>query len=291
MPRSSQVRNALHKAIKLLNSAGCDTPRLDAEVLLAWQFGRDRAWLHAHPEHELSPEQVRAFACLVRRRMAREPLAYVTGQREFYGLDFAVTPAVLVPRPETELLVESALEFAKGVSDSPTDLPLFIDVGTGSGAIAVSIAVRLPGARVVATDTSRAALSVARENARRHGVGGRVSPVCGDLLAPFGAARQPTVIVSNPPYLTPAEIAAAAPEIRVYEPRGALDGGEDGLSPLRRLARQAARMGDNLLAVYVEIGAGQGEAAMQIAKEHLRGLDARLIADYARLDRVLACER
>ncbi len=275
------VDSVLREATHTLTFAGCDTPRLDAEVLLAHVLGQDRAWLYAHPEHLPSPRQLSAYRALVSRRAKREPVAYLTGHKEFFGLDFVVTPDVLVPRPETELLVEQALGWAERV---PAPLTI-ADVGTGSGAIAVTLAVHLPGALVVATDTSPAALALARRNAARHGVAGRVHCVQGDLLAPLAGGF--SLVVANPPYLSPADLAAAPPEVARWEPRAALDGGPDGLATIRRLLAVAS---DRLRpdgALLMEIGAGQGAEVLALARRHFPQATVEIAKDYAGLDRML----
>jgi release factor glutamine methyltransferase len=275
-------------------------------VLLAHSLGRDRGWLYAHSEYLLSPSQLSDYQALVARRANREPVAYLAGHKEFFGLDFIVTPDVLIPRPETEQLVEMALQVVRaglvpipraGINHAPMAIA---DVGTGSGAIAVTLAVHLPEAHVFATDTSPAALAVARRNAARHGVADRVHCVQGDLLAPLktsppaplsaaerGKRRPFQLIVANPPYLSQADLAAAPPEVARWEPRAALDGGPDGLAIIRRLL---AMVTDRLCpagALLVEIGAGQGADVLALARRYLAGATVEIARDYAGLDRVL----
>ena len=173
------LREFLQEAIGELREAGVDSPELDAELLLAHALGVERSWLLAYPEHRLTPDQMAAFQSLLARRLAREPLAYITGRRWFYDIQLAVTPAVLIPRPETEELVERALAWLR---ERPR--AVVADVGTGSGAIALAVAKHAPRARIYATDISPEALAVARENARRLGLAARVAFLLGDLLAP-----------------------------------------------------------------------------------------------------------
>jgi release factor glutamine methyltransferase len=277
----NSIAQALSQASARLAAAGCDAPRLDAEVLLAYVVGRERAWLYAHPEYILSSSQLSAYDSLIERRARREPVAYLTGSKEFYGLEFLVTPDVLIPRPETERLVEIALEW---LATSPAG-DLIVDVGTGSGAIAVALAVHIEHADVLATDTSSAALAVARNNAARHGVAARVQCVRADLLAPLAGTLR--LIVSNPPYLTRAELDTAAPEVACYEPRRALDGGPNGLVVLERLLAMASWRLCPGGALLVEIGAGQGTQAYALARSHFPESNVEIARDYAGRDRVL----
>lgn len=232
-----RVRDVLVRAQAALRAAGSTSPALDAEVLLAHVLGADRAALYASPERELTQEQVARYRELVGRRLEGVPVAYLTGRKEFMGLDFHVNPAVLIPRPETELMVERALAL---LQDLPR--PLAVDVGTGSGAVAVSIARYHPGAVVYAVDISPAALEVAGANVRRHGVAERVRCLEGDLLAPLppDLVGRVDLICANLPYIPSPDFPYLPRDVR-HEPRLALDGGPDGLGAYRRLVPQAAR--------------------------------------------------
>jgi release factor glutamine methyltransferase len=237
---------------QFLAQKGVESPRLDAEVLLAHALGCRRIELYTRSEEVASDAARATFREQVKRRVEGCPVAYLVGTKEFYLLPFEVTPAVLIPRPATESLVLAALERAK-----PLPAPRLLDVGTGSGCIAVSVAKRHPGARVVAVDTSDDALAVARRNAERHGVASRVTFRTGDLYADLASESPFDFILSNPPYIPTADIDTLAPEVRGHEPRSALDGGPDGLAVLDRLIAGAAghlKPGGWLL---VEIGAGQ----------------------------------
>jgi len=272
---------ALKRASQSLAAAGCESPRLDSEVLLAHILDQDRAWLYAHPDHVLSLAQSSAYQALVSRRARREPVAYLTGHKEFYALDFFVTPDVLIPRPETEEMVEQAIHWVKTSYVSGA----VVDVGTGSGAIAVTLALHLPHIQVIATDTSSAALAVARRNAARHGVAHRVFFLQADLLAPL---REPLgLIVANPPYVSHSELSAAPPEVARWEPRAALDGGPDGLAVIRQLlglVSQRLAPGGGL---FVEIGAGQGCDVLELARHYFPGAIVDIAKDYANRDRLL----
>ena len=231
---------------------GLSTARQDAELLLRRTVARDRAWVIAHPDDELMPEQARQYESWIARRERGEPLQYITGEAEFYGLPFRVTPEVLIPRPETEHVVEKVLTLAGRFQQ-----PRIVDVGTGSGAIAVSLAHKLPHAQITATDICPQALAVARENAKRNGVVLRF--FSGDLLAPV-AGEQFEIIVSNPPYVPSADRATLSVEVREYEPKLALFAGDDGLDVYRRLIPAAfgALVAGGYLAL--EIGYGQSPA-------------------------------
>lgn len=250
----------LRQGAAALRRAGIETPRLDAEVLLAHAWEKTRTELLIAPEREVPEAVVREFMRQIRLRAAGMPVAYLTGEKEFMSLPFFVCSAVLIPRPETELLVESVLAFLRGWFESGRQAALVADVGTGSGAIAVSVAYYEPRARLVATDISGAALEIAAANAARNGVAGRVEFLQGDLLEPVLEAKGKSVgavVAANLPYIPTAELESLPAAVRC-EPRIALDGGEDGLELYRRLLPQAAAflMPGGMLAC--EIGEGQG---------------------------------
>ncbi len=278
------AKEALAEAATRLRSEGVDTPRLDADLLLAHVLGVNRATLFTWPERPLTPKELTQFRDLVSRRAAREPLAYVVGHREFFGLDFAVDRRVLIPRPETELLVEHALRFA---DRAPSGLQV-ADVGAGSGAIVVALAVHLPRATLYALDESADALDLVAENARRHGVAARVHCLRGDLLEPLTGAVD--LITANLPYVRTEEWQALMPEIRDYEPRAALDGGPDGLDLIRRLLSLAVPCLLPGGALLLEIGASQGPAVTALARQHFPRAEVRLHTDYAGLDRLVVVE-
>jgi release factor glutamine methyltransferase len=249
--------------------------RRDAELLLMRVLGRDHAWLMTHADGELSAEQLSQFGNWVARRARQEPVQYILGETEFYGLTLRVTPAVLIPRPETEHLVEAVL--ARVRRDAAVRI---CDVGTGSGAIAVALAHALPLARVMAVDLSAAALDVARENAERHGVAERVRLVESDLLHAVRGERF-DVVVSNPPYVAEGEVLEA--QVREYEPREALFAGPTGMEIYPRLIPEAWEVlapGGWLL---MEIGHGQREALAEL----LMGWDGvEFVADLQGIPRV-----
>lgn len=254
MQPAPTIAALLRHAEPVLAAAGIDTARLDAEVLLASVVGTDRAGLYARLRDPVDAGAER-FHALVERRARREPLAYILGHKEFHSLDFIVNSAVLIPRPETEHLIEAVVAH---LGDRPARI---CDVGTGSGCIAVTLARVLPRCRIVAADISRPALRIARQNARHHGVSDRVHFVAADLLRAF--AGRFDVIVSNPPYLRPTD--ARSPELD-WEPAAALTAGAKGLDAIAGLIASAApRMTPGAL-LAVEIGAGQDADAMALAR-------------------------
>ena len=233
------IAEAISEGSRLLEQADGDEARRTAGVLLAHRLGVDRTRLLTHPEEAIGEEDHQRFLQMLARRVAGEPLQYITGHQEFYRLDFLVTPAVLIPRPETDFLVERVLTL---VRDTQLAAPLIVDVGTGSGCIAVTLAVELPGARIIATDISGAALQVARQNAARHGVSTHIEFYEGDLLAPLvtpGISNQVDVLASNPPYVAENQPELVQHEVREFEPHIALFGGVDGLTFYRRLLVEA----------------------------------------------------
>ncbi|MBZ0270506.1 peptide chain release factor N(5)-glutamine methyltransferase [bacterium] len=247
------VLSLIGKATGYLAGQGVSSPRLDTEILLAHVLSLDRVGLYCAFERELTEEEVGAFRELIRRRGKREPVAYIVGVREFFSRPFAVTPAVLIPRPETEHVVEAALEWIG--KDARARV---LDVGTGSGAIAVTIAAERPNVRVVATDDAAETLVVARQNAERHGVGERVEFLCGAFDA--GAAGPFDLVVSNPPYVDPATRSQLAPDVIDFEPSRALFAESDGLAVIFRLAGIAPALLAPGGRLVVEIGYDQGEA-------------------------------
>jgi release factor glutamine methyltransferase len=259
-----------------LTAAGCDTPRLDAEPLLADALGVDRAAIVSDPGRGLTPEQARRFQSYAMRRAQREPVAYILGTKGFRTIDLLVDRRVLIPRPETEHLVEAALELPHGARVA--------DVGTGSGAVALALKAERPDLEVLATDASPDALAVARANAQRLGL--EVELLEGDLLAPVEGRLD--AVLSNPPYVADGERGSLAPDITRHEPALALFAGEDGLSLIRRLAPQAAATGASMLAL--EVGLGQAGAVAEI----VRGAgfpDTGAVADLAGIERVVVGRR
>ena len=268
---------------RLKDSPHADRARRDAETLLLHMLGRDRAFLIAHGDEVLTAAGAVRYYALIDRRLNGEPIQYIVGEAEFYGLPFHVTHDVLIPRPETEHAVEKVLELA-----AQFKAPRIVDVGTGSGAIAVALQHKLPQASVVATDLSQDALEVARENAQRNGVADRIRFFAGDLLAAV-SAEQFDIAVSNPPYVPEGDHAVLAVEVREFEPALALFAGADGLAIYRRLipAAHAALAAGGFL--VMEIGFTQ-EAAVRalLAETGFGGIE--FIADLQGIPRI-ACAR
>jgi len=266
---------------------GVEEAALEAEVLLRHALGLERAQFYARLSEEISPDGRTAFEALLARRLRREPAAYIIGRREFYGLELEVTSAAPIPRPETELLVEEALAQARRLQSTCPE-PHIVDVGTGCGAIALALAMRLPAARVTAIDTSQAALDLARRNAARLGLSERVRFALGDLLSPLEEAAD--IVVANLPYVPSGEWERLPPEIRCHEPRAALDGGPDGLRLIARLLDEAPAHVRSPGALVLEIGYDQGAAVAALAHKAFPGSAIAVKQDLASLDRAVLIE-
>jgi len=282
------IGRLLNWTTDFLRDKGVESPRLDAEVLLAAARGCQRIELYTAFD-EPAPEALREkFRALVKERATGKPVAYLVGKREFFSLTFELTPDVLIPRPETELLVVRALDLARTMGGDVLEIA---DVGTGSGVLAVALAKHLPQCRVTATDVSAAALSVAQRNAERHGVIGRIEWYEGDLFAPVDVKRRFSLIVSNPPYVTSGEMTQLAADVRRFEPALALDGGPEGTSVIERLLPQAA---ERLLPggwLLMEIGPSTFERVERLVAA-TPGLERRPTQkDLAGLPRVVQAQR
>lgn len=278
-----------------LKTADIDTPRLDAEVLLAHTLHVSRSCLYSRLQETVSDAQKKAFQQNVVRRTQREPVAYITGRQEFWSLEFQVNPGVLIPRPDTEIVVETALRL---LASSRLTAPRILDIGTGSGCIVIALATELPHAQIWAVDRTQASLSLAQKNAQAHQVGQRITFACGDLFGPVPpGAPFFDLLVTNPPYIASQKIDTLQPEVRLWEPRIALDGGADGLDFYGRLLYDSPdyiRPGGWLVA---EIGETQKDALVQLGQKvqlghkqcHLRFRTCR--QDYAGRDRVTVFQK
>ena len=265
---------------------GIESPRLDAEVLLSAVLGRDRMYLYVHFDEPLEPDELARFRAYVKERAAHVPLAYVLGRREFMGLDFRVTRDTLIPRPDTEVLVQCALDFLRARTDGGANDLRIADIGTGTGAIALSVIHYTEGACADVVDISPAAAAVARENAEKLGLTESLDVHVGDLLAPL-AGRSYDMILSNPPYIPTADIAGLMPEVCRYEPHLALDGGADGLDIYRRLMADAPILLKDGGAIAVEVGMDEAEAVAVLAIAHPRIVRTEILKDLAGIERVV----
>ncbi|MBP2637720.1 MAG: prmC [Firmicutes bacterium] len=261
-------------------SKGMDNPRLDAEVLLCHILGKDRLYLYTHFDQPLTTGELAAYRQAVKQRATHAPVAYINGYKEFMGMDFVVSPAVLIPRPDTEILVEAALDRL-----ALANAPAIADLGTGSGAIIVSILAKLSAAVGVAVDISSEALTVAGENAVRHGVKDRLTCLKGDMLQPL-TGQKFDAIISNPPYIPDGDIAGLSPEVR-QEPHMALAGGADGLDFYRRIVSAGAEYIRPGGFIAVEVGINQAKEVAALANAGNRLTTEAIIKDYAGIERVV----
>ncbi len=279
----------LSDAERCLNAAGIDQPALEAAWLLEHVLQLSPLMQRLNPERRMTNPECDRVRVLVARRANREPLQYLLGTQEFCGRDFRVTPSVLIPRPESELLVEEAI---RRCAHNPS--PAVVDVGTGSGCLAVSVALALPAVRVAAIDISPDALAVARANMAQHEVESRIECFLGDLLAPLSDevwAYQADVILSNPPYIADRELPALQPEVRDFEPRSALAGGRDGMDVHRRLLQQAPAFLKPGGVLLMEVGMGQAAAVCLQAEASGWFRTASVLRDQGGIDRVVCFEK
>ena len=297
------VLEAIQKSSDFLAKKGVDSPRLQTELLLAHLLKLPRMQLYLNFERALSPAETDALREMIKRRGVREPLQHIVGSTSFCGLDLRVNRHALIPRPETELLAEEAWKFLQGRagteltrdsselhaaagSESQPYPSTTLDFGTGTGCIAIAIAAKCPGANIVALDISPEALALAKTNAEKNQVADRIEFVHGDGFAAVGSARSFDLIASNPPYIASAEIETLQPEVRDFDPRGALDGGPDGLDFYRMLAKQAKPFLKPEGKVMLEFGDGQAEDIRNIFQAENWIVEA-VKADYSQRERIL----
>lgn len=265
-----------------------EDPHLEAEVLLAHALGIKRIQIYTMHDRVLKDEELAEFKKLILRRIKREPTAYIIGYRPFMSLDIEVNKDVLIPRPETEILVENAIDIIKG---SGKDQVSVLDIGTGSGAIAVSIAKYCPAAHVTATDISQSAVNTAGNNARKHGVADRISFKTGDIFSPVDRSPGFDVIVSNPPYIKSEELGLLQPEISKYEPIRALDGGPDGLAYYRKIISLAHEYLSGEGHLLLESGAGQADDIIEIFGISGIFKSIKRSKDHSGIDRVIIASK
>lgn len=288
-----QLKNALQAAVRYLEDEAVGSARMNAEVLLMFSLGCERAYLYAHPERELIASEMESYRELLEERGRGVPAQYITGHQEFWGLDLIVSPAVLIPRPETEHLVETVLELVRGnaAGVARTDALRIVDVGTGSGAIALALAHELPQAEVWAADISAPALEVARANAARLQLEERVRFVESDLLAALDEGLSFDFVVSNPPYVGDGEEDKVQREVKMFEPRVAVFAGPDGLDTIRRMVPQALAALKPAGWLLLEIGYTQEARVLELLAGHHPWRELRSVADLQGIPRVIAARK
>ena len=278
------LREALQSVTQTLRRAGIADASVEAELLLGHILGMSKTQLYIEPERSLTSVETEHLCHLVRRRLDHEPAAYILGHCEFYGIDFCIDCHTFIPRPETELLVEKAVELARRIS-YPGKRITIADVGTGCGAIAISLALALPQAKIYATDISASALQVAEMNCRRHAVSSQVELLQGNLLEPLS---QPVdMIVANLPYIKSCEFKDLSPEVRNFEPTTALAGGEDGLGKIQQILEQMPGKLNYGGCFLLEIGQGQGRMVTSLIKSYFPQASVELISDLSGIERVV----
>ena len=275
------VKDVLAKAISVLIEKKVETPAKEAGVLLAYALKKDVSWLYAHLEFQLSAAEINHYETIVSNRGKNMPFQYIVNNQEFMSLDFYVNPHCLIPRPETEILVEAALNWIK---ESSCDNIRVLDIGTGSGAICVSIAHFAANTIIDALDVSEQALQIAETNAKRHNVENRIRFINTDFLQ-WKNEETYSVILSNPPYIPRNDISILMSEVKDYEPLTALDGGSDGLLFYRYLASEVKRMMTPEGTIFVEVGIGQAECVVEMFT--YQGLKTSVYKDFAGIDRVV----
>ena len=288
LPPGATVAQARRALATALRDAGIETPQLDARILVGHALGLDHAALAARGDQPLAAAEVECIDDFAARRLAREPVARILGRQEFWSLPLIVTPAVLVPRPDTETVVELALDAVTASGGRQRPLRL-LDIGTGSGALLLALLTELPAATGIGTDISEAALAVARDNAARLALDARCTFVACDIAQAVDGPFD--LVVSNPPYIASAEIATLAPEVRDHDPRLALDGGPDGLAAYRAIAADAGRLLATGGMLVVELGAGQEDAITRLFTQAGLAVPAPARKDLGGIARALLASR
>lgn len=293
-PKAWTIKDLLKVTTNYLNEKGIDSPRLSAEVLLAHQLKADRVHLYTHFDKPLTNSEVSGYRSLIKRRLKHEPLQYITGLQEFWSLEFMVSPQVLIPRPESELLIELAIEKIEGTSELKNHGLKILDLGTGSGNLAISLAKEFQQSQIWAIDVSSEALDTARLNSQKHDVSEQIHFSQGDLWEPLGGGGSEMafdMILSNPPYVSSEEYDALSPEIRDYEPRIALDGKEQGMFYIEQIIRGASdylKEGGWLL---IEMAPNQTEKALMMLDDYKAYGEKQRIKDFGHNYRVIMSRR
>jgi len=287
-----RVDSLLKVAADYLKEKKIESPRLSADILLAHHLNLNRVGLYLNYDRPLGEEEIAGFRSLLRRRLSGEPVAYITGRKEFWSMDFLVGPQVLIPRPETELLVEQALAMLRKGQIPVDEKTRILDLGTGCGIVAVVLAKEIQEAFIFATDISEEALQIARQNAKRHGVEGKILFVVADLLEPFrGKDSKFDLIVSNPPYISSDTFETLPIEISKFEPRVALDGGVEGMLYVERIIRRAPYYLKSGGWLMLEMDPGQTSRALRIMEESGLYKEQRKVRDYAHKSRVVVAQK
>jgi len=299
MIKGCTVSEILHKASQYLKKRGIPEPRIDAEVLLAHVLKIERLEIYLNLDCQLAEKQLSAYEELIERRAEREPVAFIVGYKEFMGLKFFVDKNVLIPRPETEILVENVIRKASDIKKSRSygcsrdNSLVIVDLCTGSGNIAISLAKNIPSCKIYATDISEGAIQVARKNANFHNVEGRVEFLLGNLFSPLeelNSNLSADFVVSNPPYVKTSDLATLQPEIK-KEPVCALEGGNEGLNFYQRIIPEALKYLVDGGYLVMEIGDRQGKEVMDLFKKEKQLCQFQLVTDYAGLDRVVMAQK
>lgn len=279
------VLEVIQRSTEFLNKKGVDSPRLQTELLLAYLLKLPRMQLYLNFERQLSQTEIDNFRELIKRRSQREPLQHIVGSTSFCGLEIAVNRHVLIPRPETELLAEHGWKFLNSLNSQPSSVSV-LDLGTGSGCLAIAMAVHSPGAKIFATDISTEALEVAKQNVARYNALDRIQLLHGDAFAAFNSAIAFDLIISNPPYIRTSEIPSLQIEVREYDPHQALDGGPDGLAFYRRMASEAAAFLKPGGKIMLEFGDGQAQVIREIFDSQ-KWIVEGIVEDYTQRPRIL----
>jgi release factor glutamine methyltransferase len=291
-PQKWIIKDLLAVTAEFLKKKDIDNPRLCAEILLAYQLKTTRIKLYLNFDQPVSEKDLNEYRALIQRRLKREPVQYITGVQEFWSKEFMVGPQVLIPRPETEVLVEQTIAIMINQNEViETVAPSILDLGTGSGAVAISLAAELSNADIWASDISEEALETAKTNARKHGVDASIHFIRSDLFSELAPSSRFDVIVSNPPYIPSEDLDSLQPEVSRFEPRSALDGGPGGLVIINKLvldAKDFLKPGGWLL---MEMGPFQTSKAMEIIEKSGHYGEKRVVKDYSRCDRVVMTKR